>query len=115
MIHHVLIIEDEPFIAMMIEDVVREAGADSVAIAASEAEAIASAETRRPDLITSDVTLIEGTGPHAVQAIQRQYGAIPVVFITATPDACDLAVEGAVILSKPFEVRAVIRAFNAAS
>ena len=80
---HALIIEDEPIIAMLIEDHLRALGYTSVDFAVTEAEAVAAARRRCPDLITSDVRLPEGCGIAAVEAICGG-GRIPVVFITAT-------------------------------
>jgi CheY-like chemotaxis protein len=85
---HVLVIEDEALIAMLIEDCLMEQGATSVCIAVSEAEAISAAEHHRPDFITSDVRLLDGTGPAAVEAILQLYGDIPVLFITGSPEEC---------------------------
>lgn len=80
---HVLIIEDEPMIALDLEWLLEREGAVSFSFAASQGEAIACARMRRPDLITSDVTLVEGTGPAAVKAIRSALGMIPVVYISA--------------------------------
>jgi CheY-like chemotaxis protein len=80
---HVLIIEDEAFIALELEDILIRGGASSVSFAASQEEAIVEARSHRPDVITSDVTLREGTGPEAVKAIRAEMGVIPVVYISA--------------------------------
>ena len=64
---HVLVIEDEPMIAMLIQDVLEEAGATSFAFAATEHDAVALAAAQAPAVIASDVHLLEGTGPAAVQ------------------------------------------------
>jgi len=66
---HALIIEDEPLIALLIEDHLRAAGYLSVDFAVTEAEAVAAAGRRCPDLITSDVRLATGCGIAAVEAI----------------------------------------------
>jgi CheY-like chemotaxis protein len=66
---HVLIIENEPFIAIAIQEMLEEEGATSFAFAVTQAEAVESALARRPELITPDVKLIEGTGPCAVAQI----------------------------------------------
>ena len=108
---HVLVIEDEGFIAMMIQDCLIEYGATSVDVAASEAEAIACAQQHRPDFITSDVRLVEGTGPHAVAAITQLYGDIPVLFITASPEKCE-AYPPAAVMRKPVTFAAVGRRFK---
>ncbi|WP_174280607.1 response regulator [Sphingomonas bacterium] len=110
---HVLIIEDEPLVAMMIEDVLLQAGATSATIATTQAEAIAAANACRPEFISSDVMLLEGTGPAAVAAIRSVHGAIPTLFITATPAACEPCRAPDRILVKPFSARHVASAFEA--
>ena len=55
---HVLIIEDEPFIAMSIQMALEEEGATSFDFAVTGAEAVAAALARPAELITSDVKLI---------------------------------------------------------
>jgi len=110
---HALIIEDEPFIAMQIEDVLREGGAQTVTIAATEADAIAAARAHRPDFITSDVRLLDGTGPGAVRAIREMFARVPVIFITAWPEAC-LAVREAEVLQKPVRAITLLAAFQRA-
>lgn len=109
---HVLIIEDEPFIAMILQDVLEEEGATSVAIAVTEQEAIASALACPPAVITSDVKLIEGTGPNAVQKIHEELGEVPVIFVTATPGECRPCAPPGVILTKPIDQRALATAFH---
>jgi DNA-binding response OmpR family regulator len=85
---HALIIEDEPLIAMEIEDILRSHGYTSIDFAVSAAEAVAAAATRCPDLITSDVQLNPGSGLDAVEEICRG-SPIPVIFITCnTADVC---------------------------
>ena len=59
---HVLIIEDEPILAMDLEALLEAEGATSFSFAVSEEEAVSEALARTPGLITSDVKLVEGTG-----------------------------------------------------
>ncbi|WP_267397770.1 MULTISPECIES: response regulator [unclassified Sphingomonas] len=108
---HVLIIEDEPLVAMDLEALLEREGATSFAFAASQADAVREAFSRRPDFITSDVSLTEGTGPLAVEAIIKGLGRVPVIFITGTPDACRPCDAGPV-LSKPFNRTAIAKAFH---
>jgi CheY-like chemotaxis protein len=98
---HALIIEDEPLIALLIEDHLRANGYTSVAFAVTQAEAVAAARTRCPDLITSDVRLPEGCGIAAVEAICGNR-PIPVVFITATAWEVRERLRDAVVVAKPF-------------
>ena len=109
---HVLIIEDEPMIAMLLQDVLEEAGATSFAFAATEQDAIDLALNNAPSVITSDVKLLEGTGPRAVEQIHRMLGHIPVIFITATPDACPDALRAGPVLVKPVDIRRVAAVFQ---
>ena len=81
--------------------ILEEQGATSFAFASTEAEAVEAGAARRPDVITSDVKLIEGTGPRAVQVLHPPLGDVPVLFITGTPEACEPCEPPGRILSKP--------------
>lgn len=83
---HVLIIEDEMLIAMEIENLLADIGFDTFDIVDSPSRALASAMSRRPDLITADVRIIDGTGVEAVRAIIAVLGPVPVVFVTGSVD-----------------------------
>jgi CheY-like chemotaxis protein len=109
---HVLIIDDEPLIAMLIRDVLEDAGATSFSFAATQDEAVAAATDRLPAMISSDVKLLRGTGPRAVALIHAQFGAIPVMCVTGTPADCDPCPASARIIAKPFEQELVTRAFR---
>ncbi|NKE48329.1 response regulator [Roseomonas frigidaquae] len=101
----VLIIEDEPIIALDLQQLVEAAGHEVVGIAASEDEAVAIAAAERPTLVLADVNLgAGGDGTSAVARIMRTQQA-PVIFVTAYPERLltgqDL--EPAFIITKPFE------------
>ncbi len=109
---HVLIIEDEPLIALLIETLVEDAGATSWEIAVAQDEAVAAALAHPPDVITSDIQLLEGTGPGAVAAIHAQFGAGPVIYVTATPDACKPLPPSSIMLRKPLQTGAFTEDFR---
>lgn len=109
---HVLIIEDEALVAMDIEDLLAAAGATSFDIASTETEAVEAAMANQPAVITSDVRLIEGTGPRAVDSIHKLLGDIPVIFITGTPEDCVPCDPPGIILGKPVDGAAITAAFN---
>ena len=109
---HVLIIEDEVLIAFDLQDLLQAEGATSFAFAETQAAAVASARARRPDIITSDVTLLEGTGPRAVRTILDEMGPLPVIFITATVQDCMPCGPSARVLCKPMQHHAVAAAFR---
>jgi CheY-like chemotaxis protein len=82
----VLIIEDEPIIALDLENLVTELGHRVVAIAATKDDAVAKAKSERPGLVLADINLGEGgSGIDAVSEILASFD-IPVIFITAYPE-----------------------------
>ena len=101
----VLIIEDEPIIAMDIEELVLNCGHRVVGLATTESEAVQLAEKHKPGLILADINLgIGGDGTSAVSRIMKHHYA-PVIFVTAYPERLltgeDL--EPAFVITKPFE------------
>lgn len=101
----VLIIEDEPIIAMDLEDLVGSCGHRVVGVANTEAEAVELAERHRPGLVLADINLgAGGDGMHAVSRIMKHHYA-PVIFVTAYPERLltGETVEPAFIITKPFE------------
>ena len=99
-------------VAEMLRDLLEEHGATSFDFAVSQEEAVAAASTRRPGFITSDVALLEGTGPLAVKEIQAMFGPVPVIYITGTPDECQPCDADAQIFSKPFNHADIAKAFR---
>lgn len=82
----VLIIEDEPIIALELENIVTELGHRVVARAASKSEAVAAAHTEQLGLILADINLgAGGSGLDAVTDILRSF-SVPVIFVTAYPE-----------------------------
>lgn len=108
---HVLIIEDEAVIALSIEDMLRSCGCSSFDFAGSAEEAVAAAEKRCPDLITSDVRLAPGCGIDAVEAICADR-AIPVIFITGSPAEVRERLPDKIILHKPFDAARLAEAVS---
>jgi len=101
----VLIIEDEPIIAMDIEELVRGCGHRVVGVAATEQEAVDIARRTQPGLILADINLgIGGDGKSAVARIVESHYA-PVIFVTAYPERLltGEAFEPAFVITKPFE------------
>ena len=98
---HALIIEQDMWIIFMIENVLRDLGYTSFALASCPDTAIAAATKRCPDLITSDMRLDAGTGIDAVRQICSAK-AIPVVFVTATPWEVRQIDSSAIVVPKPF-------------
>lgn len=100
----VLIIEDEPLIALDIENLVTEIGHDVVGIAATHADATAQAAKTRPTLVLADIQLADGSsGIEAVNEILKTM-SVPVIFITAYPEKLLTGerVEPTFLVTKPF-------------
>lgn len=109
---HVLIIEDEPLIAELLRCTLEDEGATSFDHADTEDDALAAAVAHPPDIITSDVKLLAGTGPRAVSAIHDRLGQIPVIFITGTPAECKPCNPFGRVLRKPIDCDELARAFH---
>jgi DNA-directed RNA polymerase specialized sigma24 family protein/CheY-like chemotaxis protein len=102
----VLIIEDEPLIAIDIQMLVEELGHRVVAIARTRDEAIAATKTSTPGLILADIQLADGSsGLDAVNQILNDF-SVPVIFITAYPERflTGAPPEPAFLITKPFGV-----------
>lgn len=100
----VLIIEDEPIIAVDIENLVRSLGHDVTDVARTRDEAVAAARAKRPGLVLADIQLADGSsGIDAVADILAEHEA-PVIFITAYPERLLTGerLEPAFLISKPF-------------
>ena len=83
---NVLIIEDEPLIALEVAEIAGSMGHFVRHVARTHREAIAAVVEDRPDLVLADIKLADGSsGIEAVQEILRSI-AVPVIFITAYPE-----------------------------
>lgn len=101
----VLIIEDEPLIAMDIARLVGEMGHRVCGSAAGRDEAIRLARETHPQLVLADIQLKGGdSGIQAVQEILRSID-VPVIFVTGYPERLLTGerLEPAFVLSKPFK------------
>jgi CheY-like chemotaxis protein/DNA-directed RNA polymerase specialized sigma24 family protein len=102
---NVLIIEDEPVIALDLVGLVREMGHSVVGVASSRQEAVAMARARRPGLVLADINLGEGgSGLAAVKEI-LEIVELPVIFVTAFPERLLTGErpEPTYLVTKPFQ------------
>ncbi len=102
----VLIIEDEPFIALDLQTLVEELGHRVTNIARTHREASAAARDVHPGLILADIQLADGSsGLEAVNEILGDF-EVPVIFVTAYPERflTGQQPEPAFLISKPFTV-----------
>ena len=105
----VLIIEDEPLIALDIQTLVEQLGHDVTTIARTHTEAVREALKSWPGLVLADIQLADGSsGLDAVNEILA-IEEVPVIFITAFPERflTGHAPEPAFLITKPFSADAV--------
>jgi DNA-directed RNA polymerase specialized sigma24 family protein/CheY-like chemotaxis protein len=101
----VLIIEDEPVIALDVAESVKSLGHRVCGVASRASQAIALARATPPGLVLADIQLKDGsTGITAVREILKSI-EVPVVFVTAFPERLltGEALEPAFVVTKPFD------------
>ncbi len=113
----VMVIEDEPLIAMDIRSIVSDMGHKVTGIARTKAQAVELGRKERPDLILADIQLADNSsGIDAVTELLGELGELPVIFITAFPDRLLTGEkpEPAFLITKPFTVEQVRSAVSQA-
>lgn len=97
----ILVVEDEPLIALMLSDNLGELGFHSVEVAATREQALAALDRVPPQVVLLDLKLGDGdTGSVAGMLRDR---AVPFVFMSGNPMAAsDLGFSGVPVLGKPF-------------
>ncbi len=104
----VLVIEDEPLIALDLKRVLDGLG-HSVAIARTRDDALRAAKLRNPGLVIADIRLADGSsGLDAVNDLLCSL-AVPVIFVTAFPERLTTGrrPEPAFLIRKPFREEAI--------
>ena len=112
----VLVIEDEPLIAMQLESLVAELGHVVVATATTRSQAVDAFREHVPGLVLADIQLADASsGIDAVEEILA-IGDVPVVFITAYPERLLTGErpEPTYLVTKPFREETVRTAISQA-
>jgi DNA-directed RNA polymerase specialized sigma24 family protein len=100
----IMIIEDEPLIAMDIEETIESLGHRVVGVARTHKEAVGLFHKTKPSMILADIQLADGSsGLEAVNEILSTM-PVPVIFITAFPERLLTGErpEPAFLVTKPF-------------
>lgn len=106
----VMIIEDEPIIAMDLQNIVEGLGHSVVGVATTRTEAAALAQRQEADLVLADIQLADGSsGIDAVKDILADHD-VPVVFVTAFPERLLTGErpEPTYLITKPFQVETLV-------
>lgn len=112
----ILVIEDEPIIALDIAGLVEDLGHVVTSVCATRTEAVVAAEAEKPDLVLADIQLADGSsGIDAAADILGRF-AVPIIFITAFPDRLltGRKVEPTFLITKPFQAASVRAAVSQA-
>ncbi len=105
----ILVVEDDVLIASLLSDMLAEMGHKVCAVAATEAEAVVSAEVVAPDLVIADARLRVGSG---IAAVRRMLLCRPVAHIFVTGERRRAVPQGAPLLLKPFTRAALVHAID---
>jgi DNA-binding response OmpR family regulator len=100
-----LVLEDDPFLALTIEDALRDAGVAVVVICADAGSALAELEKDRPDILILDVFLADREDGWAVAELVAELcpSRPAIVFSTGAPDKIPAHVaQLGTVLEKPY-------------
>ena len=106
MARRLLLVDDEPYVGLVLQPRLEAAGFD-VVLARTVAAARAAIAGSLPDVLLLDLHLPDGSGVDLLRDLRRQAGgaALPVVVLTAEGEdrvLAELGRLGAAVLSKPF-------------
>lgn len=111
----ILVVEDEPLIALWTQAILEDAGHMVIGLAQSQAEAMALAERDRPDLVLMDINLADGhgVGIELARRIRQQFGACS-LFLSGQSDEARTNRDAALgYLAKPWEASALLASIMA--
>ncbi|MBP1807279.1 response regulator [Rubellimicrobium aerolatum] len=108
---NILICEDDPIIAMDLAWTLEELGHAVLGTVASAAQCLSRCEERRPDLVTVDLTLIDGrTGLGLVAALAER--GIPSIIVSGEARLVPRPTPALAVLEKPFREDLLARALS---
>lgn len=111
-IRRILVVEDEPFIAMGLEQLLPKLGYEVVSVASHLRDALTKAEAGGFDLAILDVNL-SGELSYRVADVLLTKG-VPFIFCTAYADVAFGRYTHVPVLQKPFDKKALSRAIDEA-
>lgn len=84
--HRVLILEDEPMIALDLVDIVESLGHSVIAVAQTAPAALSAAQKEHPELIISDIELIDGSNGYEIVKTILKTRPVPAIFVSGHLD-----------------------------
>jgi CheY-like chemotaxis protein len=108
----VLIVDDEFGLADVTADALGDRGFE-VAVAINGRDALEVLSRRTPDLVLTDAMMPLMDGPELIQKMRAddRYAAIPVILMTALPEAIppEAEAQAAAVLVKPFRIALLVK------
>jgi DNA-binding response OmpR family regulator len=100
---YILIVDDEFGLADAVAEILVERGYETSVVINGKL-ALASLEARLPDLVLTDMMMPVLDGPGLVVAMRAdaRFARLPVIMMTALPDAVPSGVEANALIAKPF-------------
>ena len=108
---HALIIEDEIIVGYDVQHALTDLGFESFAFASTVVQALEQARTKKPDLLTVDLSLLDGNGVEAAGVIHRTIGPTPTIYVTGQPRSLARHPH-AVVVEKPFLPNDIAKAYR---
>lgn len=109
----VLIVEDDPVLAMATEEILRDAGVTDIDVCPTTEAAMEALRSQRPDAVVLDVHLSDRDDGWAIAELLGLLGepCPRIVFATGSPEAIPEAVaELGTIVTKPYTTQALLSA-----
>ncbi len=108
-----MIVEDDLFVADMLEEVLIERGYDVCGIARTVEKAVELGERRKPDLAILDIRLAEGGVGTEIAARLKRQGRMGVLYASGHADKMHLTkADGDALIVKPYRSEDVVRALK---
>ena len=106
----VLLAEDDPAIAQLLEELIRDRLHFSTLVVANGALVTDAIAQQRPDLLILDVALPGLSGLDVFDLVRSSpiYRGVPVLFLTANPDQARSTDNDTRVMAKPFDVDALV-------
>jgi len=106
----VLLAEDDPAIAQLLEELIRDRLHSSTLVVANGALVTDAIAQQRPDLLILDVALPGLSGLDVFDLVRSSpsYRGVPVLFLTANPDQARSTDSDTRVMAKPFDVDALV-------
>lgn len=110
--HRILVVDDEPLIALMLQDWLADLGHLTVGPVGSVKEALRLAASETLHAAILDVTLSDGDCYEVAEALRQR--AVPIIFATGLDaGSIDARFHPALTLLKPFDLDMLVRVLDA--